>query len=67
MSEANVEVTLRRYEIRDGKGGKRRGVGRDDRSREHPRPWVALVLRCGHSPFRIIDGSSRGRAERILH
>jgi hypothetical protein len=66
MSEANVEVTLRHYEIRHGKGRKRRTVGRDDWSREHPRPWIALVLRCGHSPFRIIDGSSRGRAKRIL-
>jgi hypothetical protein len=36
MSEANVEVTRRHYEIRHGKGGKRRKVGRDDWSREHP-------------------------------
>jgi hypothetical protein len=37
MSEANVEVTLRHYEIRHGKGRKRRTVGRDDWSWEHPR------------------------------
>jgi hypothetical protein len=66
MSEANVETIRRHYEIRHGEGSKRRKVGSDDRSWEHPRPWVALARRCGRSPFRIIDGSSRARAERIL-
>jgi hypothetical protein len=34
MSEANVRIIRRRSEIRDGKGGKRRKVGMDDRSLE---------------------------------
>jgi hypothetical protein len=42
MSEANVETIRRHYEIRHGEGGKRRKVGRDDWSREHPRQWIAL-------------------------
>ena len=67
MSEANVEAIRRHYEIRHGKGGKPPKVGMDDWSREHPRPWVALARRCGRSAVRIIDGSSRARAERILH
>jgi hypothetical protein len=44
MSEANVEIG-RHYEIRHGKRGKRREVGIDDRSCEHPQPGIALIRR----------------------
>jgi hypothetical protein len=32
MSEANVEITRRHYEIRHGEGGKRREIGAFDRA-----------------------------------
>jgi hypothetical protein len=66
MSEANVEIIRRHYEIRHGKGRKRREVGGDDWNWEHPRPWIALVRRCrsvrcsASSTDRRAD--SRGRA-----
>jgi hypothetical protein len=61
MSEANVEIG-RHYEIRHGKRGKRREVGIDDRSCEHPQPGdrAHTEMPVG-PPFCTIDGPLRGR------
>ena len=63
MSEANVEIG-RHYEIRHGKRGKRREVGIDDRSCEHPQPVdrARAEMPIG-PPSCTIDRSSRGTAE----
>lgn len=58
MSEANVEIIRRHCEIRHSQGGKRHEVGMDDWSYEHPRPWIALVRRCGSARC---SASSRDR------
>jgi hypothetical protein len=49
MSEANVEIIRRHYEIRHGKGGKRREVGMDD--------WQEVA---GSSPASSIVTESTG-------
>jgi hypothetical protein len=80
MSEANVEIIRRHYEIRHGKGGKRREVGMDDRSWEHPRRWIALVrrsrsVRCSASstdrradpPLRAAESDHADRELRRAH
>jgi hypothetical protein len=58
--EANVEIIRRHDEIRHGRGGKRREVGMDDWSWEHPRPWIALVRRCRS----VGDGTARALRRR---
>jgi hypothetical protein len=61
MSEANVQIIRRHYEIRHGKRGRRREVGMDDCSWEHPPPWIALVRRC--RSVRCSASSTDRRAE----
>jgi hypothetical protein len=61
ISQANVEIG-RHYEIRHGKRGKRRELGMNDWSWEHPQPVdrARTEMPIG-PPFCINDGLSRGR------
>ena len=48
--------------VRQGKGGRRREVGRDDWGSEHLRPWLDRWVSLPIGPlFCVIDGPTRGR------
>jgi hypothetical protein len=60
MSKANVEIIRRHYEIRHGKGDKRREVGRLELGTPAAVDRARTGMPAGRL-FCIIDGSSRGR------